>query len=162
MKNSARQHCEEHVDYLKKLGRPDCTNLSDLHAIPEPEDPLHDASYQTIADAMEKYTYNSAKLATVRRAFKRIPGQSEPSIQELDANDTLNVTLHAAGGVSFDRKGPLIFYSDPKDPGVPNQSKEGRPKQYKYEMDEDYKQGFIEWEACQPHRLEPEDLLYQR
>jgi hypothetical protein len=64
------------------------------------------------------------------------------------------VTVHVAAGISYNHKGPLIFYNDPAEPGIPRPHKPRKPRKSKYQTAEQYAQEVREWEARQPHDVE--------
>ncbi len=77
----------------------------------------------------------------------RLPGQ-ERSINEVETSG-LDVTIHVAAGISYNRKGPLIFYKDPKDPSE-KVRKAAPPRKSKYESDEQYDARYKVFNDTQP------------
>ncbi|KAF1991727.1 hypothetical protein K402DRAFT_389109 [Aulographum hederae CBS 113979] len=65
----------------------------------------------------------------------------------------LNVTLHVAAGVSYDHKGPLIFYKDPKEPSE-KVRKPPPPRKTMYETPEAFADRVKVYKDSQP-REEP-------
>lgn len=57
----------------------------------------------------------------------RQPGKSIVDQLHLTIKASLDLTVHVADGVSYNQKGPLSFYSDPKEPG-PKVYKPGKPR----------------------------------
>lgn len=92
----------------------------------------------------------SASLQNKPEYELRYPGQQrrKERLQEVKSSG-LKVTVHVAAGVSYNHKGPLIFYNDPKEPSE-KVIKPRKPVKYKYEMVEDFEKRLRQWEAQQP------------
>lgn len=61
----------------------------------------------------------------------------------------LDVTLHCAGGVSYNHKGRLIFYKDPQEPSE-KQRAPMKPRKSKYESEEQHTARVKVWEDTKP------------
>ncbi len=60
----------------------------------------------------------------------------------------LDVTIHVAAGISYNHKGPLIFYKDPKEPSEKT-IQPRKPRKSKYESQDQWQQRVQEWEESQ-------------
>ena len=60
----------------------------------------------------------------------------------------LDVTVHAAGLVTYNHKGRLIFYKDPQEPSLKSTNPR-KPRQTMYQTDEQYKEVLKAWETSQ-------------
>jgi hypothetical protein len=81
----------------------------------------------------------SAKLQNAPEYELRFPGQErrKESLKETKSSG-LAVTIHIAAGVSYNHKGPLIFYKDPKEPSTEKVYKPGRPRKSGVQTQEEY------------------------
>jgi hypothetical protein len=100
--------------------------------------------------------FNSQDLATRQEYELRRPGgqQRLRNLQET-RKATLNVTLHVSAGISYNHKGPLLFYNDPKDPTAPRPYRPGRPRRSSVQTEEEYNQVVTEWEARRAIEQDP-------
>ena len=57
--------------------------------------------------------------------------------------------MHVAGSISYNHKGALIFYNDPKEPSE-KVVKPYKPRKSKYESDEEFRIRIEAWEREQP------------
>ncbi|KAF1988676.1 hypothetical protein K402DRAFT_391902, partial [Aulographum hederae CBS 113979] len=89
----------------------------------------------------------SAQLQNKAEFELRHPGQ-ERSIKETKTSG-LAVKIHCAAGVSYNHKGPLIFYKDPKEPSEKTY-KPRKPRKTMYQTQEQYQKEVEKWEAAQP------------
>jgi transposase len=89
-------------------------------------------------------------LASLQNAFEyelQIAGQEgQYNVSKLSG---LNVTLHVAAGVSYNHKGPLIFYKDPKEPSE-KERKAPKPRRSKYENDTAWQARLTVYKDTQP------------
>jgi transposase len=83
--------------------------------------------------------FNSKDLANKQGYELRRFGYPEDRLppQEIDQSE-LNVTLHVAGGISYNHKGILEFYNNPDNPGIPKPRRPYKPRQQKEESDKSY------------------------
>lgn len=77
--------------------------------------------------------FNSLDLATVQEYDLHVPDGNIRLSRLQEKSSGLNVTVHVAAGISYDYKGPLIFYNDPLDPGAPKPYKPIKPRRGKFE-----------------------------
>lgn len=91
--------------------------------------------------------FKSAKLQNKAEYELRYPGQ-KGTLKETKSSG-LDVTIHCAAGVSYNHKGRLIFYKDPKEPSE-KAYKPRKPRKTMYQSDEQYRQTVEAWEAVQP------------
>jgi hypothetical protein len=89
----------------------------------------------------------SVKLQNKAEYELRFPGQ-ERLLKETKITG-LKVTLHCAGLVTYNHKGPLIFYKDPKEPSEKSY-KPRKPRKTMYQTDEQHQQAIQAWERSQP------------
>jgi hypothetical protein len=61
----------------------------------------------------------------------------------------LDVTIHVAGGISYNHKGTLIFYKDPQEPSE-KQRLPPKPRKSKYESEETWQSRVKVWEDAKP------------
>ena len=61
----------------------------------------------------------------------------------------LDVTVHCAAGVSYNRKGKLMFYKDPKEPAEKTY-KPRKPRKTIYQSDAQHQQAVEAWQRSQP------------
>ncbi|KAF1813236.1 hypothetical protein P152DRAFT_457597, partial [Eremomyces bilateralis CBS 781.70] len=67
------------------------------------------------------------------------PGVSQhPQNLQETGSLPLNVTVHVASGVSYDHKGPLVFYNDPACPTVPKSYRPRAPRRSSIESEEQH------------------------
>jgi hypothetical protein len=94
--------------------------------------------------------FNSATMANKPEYELRFPGQEQrlESIRE-EKKPNLRVTVHVAGGISYNHKGPLIFYKDPQEPSEKT-GKPRKPRKSKYESDIEFRSRLETWEQEQP------------
>jgi hypothetical protein len=79
--------------------------------------------------------FQSIKLQNTAEYELRIPGQERE--YKVLKESGLDITLHIAAGVSYNHKGPLIFYKDPQEPSE-KVRKPHPPQKSKYETQEQY------------------------
>lgn len=79
--------------------------------------------------------YLSLKLQNKAEYELRIPGQERG--HNVATESGLDVTIHVAAGISYNHKGPLIFYHDPAEPSE-KQRKPQKPRRRKAETDEQF------------------------
>jgi DDE superfamily endonuclease len=91
--------------------------------------------------------FQSVKLQNKAEYGLRFPGQ-ETTLKETKTT-SLNVTLHIAGLITYNRKGRLHFYKDPQEPSL-KAYKPRKPRQTMYQTDKQYKDVLMAWEAAQP------------
>jgi hypothetical protein len=91
--------------------------------------------------------WQSVKLQNKAEYGLRFPSQ-EQLLKETKVTG-LKVTAHTAGLVTYNRKGKLIFYKDPKEPSQ-KPYKPRKPRKSKYETVEQHQQRVQEWEQSQP------------
>jgi hypothetical protein len=91
--------------------------------------------------------FQSIKLRHTPKYELRYPGQ-ERGINEVDTSG-LDVTVHVAAGISYNHKGPLIFYKDPVEPSE-KQRKPAPPRKSKYETQSDYEGRVKAFQDTQP------------
>jgi hypothetical protein len=97
--------------------------------------------------------FNSADLQNKVQYELRQPGQKRSErIQEVKSSG-LNLTIHVAAGVSYNYKGPLIFYKDPAEPG-PKPYKPRQPRKSSVQTAEEYQQQVQAWKASQPPKAD--------
>ena len=89
--------------------------------------------------------FQSVKLQNAPEYELRYPGQ-ERALKETKTSG-LDVTIHVAAGVSYNHKGPLIFYKDPKEPSQKTY-KPRKPRKTMYQSDEEHRQEVAAWEAA--------------
>ena len=99
--------------------------------------------------------FNSQDLAEKAEYSLRQPGAEArlAEIQEAPITN-LNVTLHVAGGISYDFKGDLIFYNDPEEPAVVRKHNKARPRRSQVETEEEYQEKVKNWQASLPYNPE--------
>ena len=92
----------------------------------------------------------SASLQNKAEYELRFPGQEnrKAHLREVKSSG-LKVTVHIAAGISYNHKGPLIFYKDPKEPSE-KVYKPRKPRKTKYQTDSEYEAQVQEWERNQP------------
>jgi hypothetical protein len=92
----------------------------------------------------------SASLQNKPEYKLRYPGQKQrlEAIRE-EKTSRLKVTVHVAAGISYNHKGPLIFYKDPEEPSE-KALRGRRPRKYKHETPEDFQNRLQSWEQSQP------------
>jgi hypothetical protein len=95
----------------------------------------------------DEFHLQSVKLQNKAEYGLRFPGQ-ETTLKETKTTG-LNVTVHAAGLITYNRKGKLIFYKDPQEPSQ-KAYKPRKPRQTMYQTDTQYKDVLKAWEAAQP------------
>jgi hypothetical protein len=63
--------------------------------------------------------FNSLELLDKQEYKLRIPG-SQRRLENLQETQSLRlkVTVHVAAGISYNHKGPIIFYNDPAEPNI--------------------------------------------
>jgi transposase len=90
--------------------------------------------------------FNSKELSDKQEYQLRQPRASArlANLQET-RNSRLNVTVHVAAGISYDYKGPLIFYNDPAYPTIPKPPRVGAPRYSIYESDAEFAARYSEW-----------------
>lgn len=66
----------------------------------------------------------------------------------------LNVTLHVAGGISYNHKGDLIFYNDLAEPAAIRTHNKARLHKSSVKSEAEYQRKVEEWKASLPHDLE--------
>jgi hypothetical protein len=91
--------------------------------------------------------FQSVKLQNKAEYELRYPGQ-ERHLKETKTSG-LDVTIHCAAGISYNSKGRLIFYKDPKEPSQKTY-KPRKPRKTMYQSDEQHKKEVEAWEAAQP------------
>jgi hypothetical protein len=98
--------------------------------------------------------YLSAKLQNKAEYELRYPGQ-EHRLRSLKAtlSSGLDVTVHVAAGVSYNQKGKLIFYKDPKEPSQ-RVYKPRQPRKSSVQTLEEYQQVIDEWTKEQSAGIE--------
>ena len=79
----------------------------------------------------------SIKLQNKAEYELRFPGQ-EGALKETNTS-ALDVTIHCAAEISYNHKGKLIFYKDPKEP-TEKTYKPRKPRRTIYQTDEEYKE----------------------
>jgi transposase len=99
--------------------------------------------------------FNSRDLANKQEYDLCQPGTAErlENLRE-DPELPLNVTFHLSGGITYDHKGELIFYNDPKEPAATKRRNPTKPRKSTVETDAEYQQKVEEWQASLPK--EPE------
>lgn len=88
--------------------------------------------------------FQSKELANAPEYELRFPGQERGVNEELEG--VLDVTIHVAGGISYNKKGNLIFYKDPAEPSEKVRRQVKQPKQLKYELDSVYQARLKVWQ----------------
>jgi hypothetical protein len=97
--------------------------------------------------------FNSAEHQNKAQYKLRQPGQERSKrIQEFKTSG-LNVTVHVAAGISYNYKGPLIFYKDPKEPGR-QPYKPRQPRKSLVQTNAEYQQQVQAWKADQALSVE--------
>ena len=91
--------------------------------------------------------FQSVKLQNKAEYELRFPGQ-EGLLKETKITG-LNVTVHCAALVTYNFKGKLMFYKDPKEPSEKSY-KPRKPRKTMYQTDEQHQQAVQEWEQSQP------------
>ena len=96
----------------------------------------------------------SAKLQNKAEYELRYPGQQQ-RLEHLKAtlSSSLNVTVHVSAGVSYYRKGRLIFYKDPKEPSD-KAYKPRKPRQSSVQTQEEYATVVKEWNQSESAGVE--------
>jgi hypothetical protein len=92
--------------------------------------------------------FQSIKLQNAIEYELRLPGQ-EGRHQNPHKSTGLDVTLHVSAGVSYDHKGPLIFYKDPQEPSE-KVRKAAPPRRSKYDTDQSWQERKKLWDDQQP------------
>jgi hypothetical protein len=95
----------------------------------------------------DKVHLQCVKLQNKAEYELRFPGQ-ERLLQETKMTG-LDVTLHYAGFITYNYKGPLTFYKDPKEPSKKSY-KPRKPRKTMYQTDKQHQQAIQEWERSQP------------
>ena len=92
----------------------------------------------------------SATLQNKPEYELRFPGQEQRKehLREVKSSG-LKVTVHIAAGVSYNHKGPLIFYKDPKEP-TEKAYKPRKPRKTMYQTESEYQAQIQKWEQNQP------------
>jgi hypothetical protein len=91
--------------------------------------------------------FQSVKLQNEAEYELRFPGQ-ERLLKETKMTG-LNVTVHCAALVTYNFKGKLMFYKDPKEPSEKTY-KPRKPRKTMYQTDKQHQQAVQEWERSQP------------
>ncbi|KAF1991723.1 hypothetical protein K402DRAFT_346650, partial [Aulographum hederae CBS 113979] len=89
----------------------------------------------------------SVKLQNEAEFELRFPGQGA-SLKETRASG-LDVIIHCAAGISYNYKGPLIFYKDPKEPSEKT-CKPRKPRKTMYQTTQQYEEEIERWKKAQP------------
>jgi hypothetical protein len=89
----------------------------------------------------------SIKLQNEAEYELRFPGQ-QASLKETKTSG-LDVTIHCAAGVSYNYKGPLIFYKDPKEP-TEKTYKPRKPRKTMYQTQQQHEEEVEAWKKAQP------------
>jgi hypothetical protein len=85
--------------------------------------------------------FNSLYLQNKAKYELRIPGQKWHRKETKTTG--LNVTVHYAGLVTYNYKGPLTFYKDPKEP---TQKLPRKPRRTMYQSNAEYQHMIMDWE----------------
>ena len=88
----------------------------------------------------------SVKLQNEPEHELRFPGQ-EATLKETKTSG-LDVTVHCAAGVTYNRKGKLIFYNDPEEPSQKS-LKPRKPRKTMYQSDAQYQEVVDAWKVAQ-------------
>jgi len=94
--------------------------------------------------------FHSVKLQNKAEYGLRYPGQ-ERLLKETKVTG-LNVTVHCAGEVTYNYKGPLRFYKDPKEPSQKSYAPR-KPRKSKYETVAQHQERVQQWERSQPQAI---------
>jgi hypothetical protein len=99
--------------------------------------------------------FNSKELIGAAEYSLHRPSEVErlKRVNETPKSD-LDVTLHVAGGISYNKRGILIFYNDPIDPEESKQARKSRPRKSEVETEEEYRQKVANWELTLPPKRE--------
>jgi DDE superfamily endonuclease len=83
--------------------------------------------------------WSSKELSNKQEYELRAPGTESrlKNLQEVQKSD-LNVTLHSSGGISYNFKGPLLFYKDPPEPSDPKPYQPHAPRRSSVETSEEH------------------------
>jgi hypothetical protein len=88
----------------------------------------------------------SVKLQNEAEYELRFAGQ-ETTLKETKTSG-LDVTVHCAAGITYNRKGKLIFYKDPEEPSQKS-LKPRKPRKTMYQSDDQYQEVVDAWKAVQ-------------
>jgi hypothetical protein len=96
----------------------------------------------------------SAKLQNKPEYELRYPGQKR-RLESLKTTLTsgLNITIHVSAGISYNRKGRLMFYKDPKEPSQKTY-KPRKPRKSGVQTKEEYEKIIEEWTKDQSAGIE--------
>jgi transposase len=97
--------------------------------------------------------FNSADLAYKTQYELRQPGAPLSDQLQEKRQPSLKVTIHLAAGISYNHKGPLIFYNDPQEPSE-HIYKPSRPRKSSVETDEQHQQAVEQWQQTTEHGAE--------
>jgi hypothetical protein len=91
--------------------------------------------------------FQSAHLQT--KAEYELRKRGQPRQHKVVKKSGLDVTIHVAGGISYNHKGTLIFYKDPQEPSE-KQRLPPKPRKSKYESEETWQSRVKVWEDAKP------------
>jgi hypothetical protein len=96
----------------------------------------------------------SVRLQNKAEYELRYPGQERRIVSlKPTISSSLNVTVHVAAGVSYNRKGRLIFYKDPKEPSQ-KIDKPGKPRKSSVQTQDEYEKVIQERNQAQSAGVE--------
>lgn len=101
------------------------------------------------------YFTDEAHFQTADLAYKSVWETRQPGAEPSDQlqpipQPVIDLTVHVAGGVSYNHKGPLIFYNDPAEPG-PKVYKPRKPRKSSVQSDDDYQAALQAWQEVADH-----------
>ncbi|KAF2839856.1 hypothetical protein M501DRAFT_933278, partial [Patellaria atrata CBS 101060] len=64
--------------------------------------------------------------------------------------------LHVAAGITYNHRGVITFYNDPKSPEINQKVVPRPPKRTKYDNDQTYNKRLADWHAEHTHPIDPQ------
>jgi hypothetical protein len=97
----------------------------------------------------------SKELAAKDEYAIRKPNTERRNEELQEVQPSINVTVHVAGGISYNHKGVFLFYNDPRDPvEKPLVDKRTRPRKRVAETPVEFQARLTEWESTLPPEID--------